>query len=277
MRAFAMLYGDAVDALSRDADGAALGTATPDDGGVRAAEPPRRAGWIGWAGPAIGDLHWPRSPRTGVPMLHVLTIELPTDYQVRGPGLPAVSLFAGEGPNVAGEPTVRPAADSPDPFLADLTRHRPHPQLSLRRDAFGGAFALVWLTREELDQGPTAAPPDDFGKGGPAEESSHSAWAMSTRVDGALIGGVLPTTGLWLVPVDDPNAGLPPRQREWDPRGVELGLEEVDHLGGTPFPAEALPVGMTPFYIELGEMGGLDLGGGGTAYVDLGSTAFGWA
>lgn len=277
MRAFALLYGPDAASLSSDADASMLGTAARDAARVAAAAPPVLSGWVGWAGPSVGDAHWPRGPRTGEPMLHILTLELPEDYRVRGPGLPAISFFAGEGPNVDDEPTVRPTLDSTDPFLRDLLGHRPHPGLSLRRDAEGGAFAVVWLTREEFERGPAAAPADGYGRARPAGDTGHSAWATSTRVSGTEIGGVLPTTGLWLVAVDDPNAGLAPRQHEWDPKGLELGLEDVDHLGGTPFPADALPSGLSPFYLELGELGGLDLGGGGTAHIDLATPAFGWA
>lgn len=66
-----------------------------------------------------------------------------------------------------------------------------------------------------------------------------------------------------------------------DPRSIykpwALALEGRDgHLGGTAFPYHALPEGLTPYYLEFWEFGGLNFGGG-SAQLDLESEVFDWA
>lgn len=66
-----------------------------------------------------------------------------------------------------------------------------------------------------------------------------------------------------------------------DPRSIHkpwaLALEGRDgHLGGTAFPYQALPEGLTPYYLEFWEFGGLNFGGG-SAQLDLESEVFDWA
>ncbi len=46
------------------------------------------------------------------------------------------------------------------------------------------------------------------------------------------------------------------------------------HLGGTAFPVQGIPDGLTPWYRELKEIAGLKFGGGGNAQIVLESETF---
>jgi len=48
------------------------------------------------------------------------------------------------------------------------------------------------------------------------------------------------------------------------------------HLGGTSFPVQTLQPGFTPWYLELEELPGMNLGSG-SAQIDLESESFDWA
>ena len=244
-------------------------------------QPP--SGWTGSRGPGVRWEHWPRSLNTGLPMMHVLTLWLPPDFQRRGSQFPGIAIFAGEGQFAVGGKSPIPSAESTDPFLRDLAATENHPGLLRRRDLIDGEFAILWLTRDELAAGATAPRPDLRGRGEHVDESQGTnAW-----------DDVEPTLDIWLIPRVDPNAGKAP---------VELGGEEVgvdgyvnpvtggsrlaawaeplfarSHLGGTAFPIQAMPEGLTPWYLELEEISGLNFGGGGNAQFDLESDAFDWA
>jgi hypothetical protein len=78
---------------------------------------------------------------------------------------------------------------------------------------------------------------------------------------------------------------MAPRRAYRDPFGSDTGdvepwasaLAGRCHLGGTAFPVQELPEGLTPWYLELTELPGLNFGGGGTAQIDLESDTFDWA
>lgn len=237
------------------------------------------AGWIGSAGPAVDPATWPRGSLTGLPMFHAVTLLLPTEFRRRGPGLPAVSFFQGEGQFAH----ARRGVDDPaDPFVADLLRTREHPHLGRRIDIIDGQFALLWLTREEYDAGPTAPPPDARRPGEHvADDEGPNAWDEHQ-----------PTVRLWLADRPDPNAGHapvdpmdwdrtdgfvpPPRTDDWKLAGWAEDLHLRSHLGGTSLPVQTLVDGFTPYYLELEELPGLNFGGG-NAQIDLESEAFDWA
>lgn len=237
-----------------------------------------QAGWAGSNGPGIDLATWPRGPLTGLPMMHVLTVLLPEEYRCRGPEFPAIAFFQGEGQFANEDDPVRADPDSDDPFVRSLAATRPHPQLRPLSDLIGGAFALIWLTEAEYSAGPIA-PPVDVRRDGEHsdEDEGPNAWDE-----------VVPMTTLWLGIRDDPNGGRAPntsgdngyrepfnartnRWHEW-----AEGLEYRCHLGGTTFCVQAMPQGLTPFYLELEEFGGLNFGGG-TAQIDLVSDTFDWA
>jgi hypothetical protein len=234
------------------------------------------AGWIGRAGPGIAPASWPRGTRTGLPMFHAITLLLPPAFRRHGPGLPAIAFFQGEGQFAQ----AREPAPDDDPFVADLAQAVDHPGLRRRVDIIDGEFALVWLTRAEYDSGPTMPPPDPRRPGEHvADDDGPNAWDTDE-----------PTRHVWLIERHDPNAGHVPVDpldaattagyvNPFGPGYWRLPWATVlapSHLGGTSFPTEALQDGFTPFYLELGELPGINFGGG-SAQIDLESNAFDWA
>jgi hypothetical protein len=146
-----------------------------------------------------------------------------------------------------------------------------------------GEFAILWLTRDELAGGPAASRPDLRPRGEHTDESEGTnAW-----------DNVEPTVDIWLIPRVDPNAGKAPVQLWGNEQGADGyvnafsdggGLADwaeplfaMSHLGGTAFPVQAMPDGLTPWYLELEEISGLNFGGGGNAQFDLESDTFDWA
>ncbi|GAA1480162.1 hypothetical protein GCM10009624_06020 [Gordonia sinesedis] len=229
-----------------------------------------RAGWLGSLGPSIDPSMWPRGPMTGLPMMHVLTMWLPPAYRRRGPTFPGIAFFQGEGQfAVKGEEVVGDASSS-DPFLADLAAATPHPQSTLLTDMIDGRFALLWLTESELAR-PTSPPRDvrrDRSRA-PVDDGPN-AW-----------DDVEPTVPIWHLRRDDRNAGIAPREGDsggyLEPdRDTALRFSRRSHLGGTALPAQAIPEGLTPYYLELEEVSGMNLGGG-NLQLDLESGIFDWA
>lgn len=100
------------------------------------------AGWTGSRGPGLGWKYWPRSETTGLPMMLVITLWLPEDFQRQGPQYSGIAFFAGEGQFVPDEDVVGDA-ESDDPFLRDLAEAVKHPKLLRRRDIIDGEFALM--------------------------------------------------------------------------------------------------------------------------------------
>ena len=241
------------------------------------------SGWTGSHGPGVGWEHWPRSLNTGLPMMHVLSLWLPEHFQRRGPQFPGLAVFAGEGQFADDTKLPVPSIESPDPFLRDLAAAKVHPGLLRRRDLIDGEFAILWLTHAELVTGPTAPRPDLRAEGEHVDESEGTnAW-----------DNVEPTVDVWLIPRVDPNAGKAPVELWGDEVGADGYLSPsaagnglaawaeplfaLSHLGGTAFPVQAMPAGLTPWYLELEEISGLNFGGGGNAQIDLESDTFDWA
>lgn len=152
-----------------------------------------------------------------------------------------------------------------------------------RRDLIDGEFALLWLTAEELAAGPTG-PHADLRAAGSWIDESEGCNAWDERD---------PRSDVWLVPRTDPNAGIIP-QEFFDSEPATAGytnpfdaqseiqpwaesLVGLSHLGGTTFHVQGLPEGLTPWYLELEEIVGLNFGGDGNAQIDLESDTFDWA
>lgn len=281
MQAYDLAFGTTPDDLW--ASPATIGTAPA---GRVVLDNPVHVGWFGTRGPRLGA-SWPRGPLTGLPMMHSLTIVLPPDYRRRGPGYPAISFFQGEGQMaeegragelIAGEePTPD---DLADPFLVSVveyTRSR-HPQEEILTDLIDGRFALFWLTWDEFAAGPSTPPPDLRRPGTHlSDDEGPNAW---DDVDGARI---VPAR-IWAAPrPGDPNAGVVPGGAgyvdAYDPQTHSLQPWVPNplrcHLGGTAVPVQGLPEGMTPWYLELEELPGLNFGGG-SCRIDLESGFFDW-
>lgn len=232
------------------------------------------SGWAGSDGPGIEWRHWPRSEETGLPMQHALTLWLPQDYRRKGEHYPGIAFFVGAGESGGDRPQGAPGSE--DPFLADLALAEDHPLLGRRRSLIDEEYALLWLTADQLAAGPTAAHPDTRRPGEHVDDSDGSnAWDAS-----------YPRRDVWLVPREDPNAGIapgdeayeePPTDQSYRYTGWADGLANVAHLGGTVFPAQDVPEGLSPWYLELMDSGPMNFGGDGSAQIDLETDVFDWA
>lgn len=230
------------------------------------------AGWMGTDGPAVGE-GWPRGPLTGRPMAHVLTLQLPEEYRTQGPDLVAISFFQGEGQFAEEDEDRQPD----DPFVISVAEARPRPHTKIFEDIIGGRFALVWLTAEEFAAGPTP-PPEDVRREGEHEDDDGGANAWDDLTEFLRLG---------LTHREDPNAGKAPEEDSddyvdyWDSslRRKHDWAEPLFarcHLGGTTFPVQGMPRGLTATYFELEEIGPMNLGGG-ALQCDLASDTFDWA
>jgi hypothetical protein len=259
------------------------------------------AGWCGGRAPAIDVDAWPRSPQTGFPMAHLLTLALPPEYRRKGAELVGIALFQADDHVAvptpgANETLTSGVAAGEGAFFAALARAhaRRHPEAVDLTDLIGGHFVLVWLREGEL-RGPRTAPPPDDRASAPAVATGQNlnAWDHAE-----------PEVSIWLAPrAFDPNAGKAPVE-VWsddedegsespsaDPEGyVDVVLSKVEklraffdehhgrsHLGGTCLPVQAMPEGLTPWFLELeDEVGGANFGGG-NMQLDLESGVFDWA
>ncbi|WP_405635590.1 hypothetical protein OG543_11545 [Streptomyces sp. NBC_01178] len=280
MKAYDLGFGETAGELSIR-PGGAVGMELPDA---------RVAGWCGGRGPGIGAAAWPRSPVTGLPMIHVITLELPEDYRRKGEHLVAVSLFQADdhvADDVEGvadllEGAEPPAEQAADPFLAEVEAAAAarHPEQEDLEDLIGGAHALIRLTAEEF-AAPRIDPPADIRPAGLGDKYSRgqNAWDDSA-----------PETTVWIGErTGDPNTGIAPSEKgeggyvpAWSSDDEELealwsSLDGISHLGGTVMPCQAMPEGLTPYVLELEDgVGGINLGGG-TAQLDLETGFFDWA
>lgn len=232
------------------------------------------AGWTGARAPSIRPEHWPLSPTTGIPMAHAISLWLPPEYRRRGPDLVGISFWAGEG-QLAHYWTWEPLHTTTDP----------HPNLEVLTDAIDGKFALMWLTAAELT-GPPALPPPD----------TRTPIQMQAEDEGCKAWDPDPVVRVWTAVREwDVNAGIAPedplapgydaprtRYLDWFDGPKEFSdvarqYSNRTHLGGTAFPVQAMPGGLTPYYLELQEIGNPNFGGGGCAQIDLESGVFDWA
>jgi len=243
---------------------------------IEAGAQPVRAGWIGGDGPGIDPQTWPRSPINGLPMVHIITLRLPADYQRRGPEFPAISFFAGEGQFAADDDEVEPDAGSDDPFLVQLADAEPHPQFRLLTDIIDGHWGLLWLTEDEFARR-TPVPADVRVGDEHTSDDDEGVNAWDDAFDEVTV---------WLAARDDPNAGVAPTEDDdtaydgnWytDDDSPLARANGRCHLGGTTFCVQAVPEGLTPYYLELEEFGPLNFGAGGNAQIDLESDTFDWA
>ncbi|UWP85356.1 hypothetical protein [Dactylosporangium fulvum] len=235
------------------------------------------AGWAGPDGPGIDVRTWPRSPRTGQPMVHCFTLRLPEAYRRRGPDLVAVAVFQWADELCFTEPLPevqavlagrRADVAQPDhPFWAELGRSRRHTQLQLADDGVASLFAMVWLDETELSgprvTRPTAAP----------ELADGEVDAVHLRERYGMFGPV------WLVRRDDPNAGIAPVSfPEAGNAYVEIpdrwDVFHAEHLGGTNMCPDGVREGLSPWYIEVSRLGGISHGGDQDLALDLDARAF---
>lgn len=243
------------------------------------AVPPKDAieiGWLGTNGPAIDASLWPRGTKTGLPMMHAFTIRLPEEYQRQGPEYPGIAFFQGED-----QFATAFEREEGDPFVQQLNASRDHPMLQRREDYTEGQFGFIWLTEAELRGGPTAPPRDVRRQGKHCNDNEGpNAW------DNPVAHGLVYRSDR-----NDPNAGKAPTEPEVDgylsPDDLDgpaqpftewaAELSQADgHIGGTAFPAQGMPDGLTSFYLEFWDFEELNFGGG-LCQLDLESDTFDWA
>ncbi|MEV8512258.1 hypothetical protein [Dactylosporangium sp. NPDC051484] len=251
---------------------------TEDDVAEEAGDRPRLpAGWAGPAGPGIDVSTWPRSPRTGQPMLHCFTLWLPEAYRRHGPDLVAVAVFQWEDELYFRDPSPQVTAviagtsagvvAPGHPFWAELAQARPHPRLRIADDGVASLLAMVWLTEAELN-GPRVARPAAAPSLADGEFDSTS-WRARHGQYGSL----------WLVPRDDPNAGVAPVSFPSDGDAYvdvpdRFDVFHAEHLGGTCMSPDGVRDGLSPWYIEVSRLGGISYGGDLDIALDLDSSAF---
>jgi hypothetical protein len=248
----------------------------------RTGPPPQPAGWAGPAGPSIDPATWPRSPRTGQPLVHDATIAVPPPYRRRSPDLVAIAIFdwsdergflpapAHLAAALAGD--LSTVAHPDDPFWDDVAAARPHPHGSVVCDEDTGAFyAAVWLTAAEFTGQRTVRPRQgrqlEPGEGDPASDE---------RVRFGLFGD------LWLIERDDPNAGRAPGL-SWE-RVDYVDFSDLDeddisdiyrrfshqHIGGTFMdPNDTGRRDVSAWYMEVHRLGGLWVGDDENLVLDL--------
>ncbi|MBO4205556.1 hypothetical protein [Micromonospora echinofusca] len=244
----------------------------PDDHGLQ----PLPAGWAGPDGPGIDKRTWPRSPRTGQPMMHCFTLWLPEAYRRRGRDLVAVSVFQWNDDLYFQDPLPCLAAGGgpadpsggAHPFRGQLAQSVRHPQLCLADDGVDNLFAMVWLTAAEFD-GPRVPRPD----AAPAlADGEHDITRTMQRY------GVFGE--LWLYPrYPDPNAGVPP-QESWQRTGSYVDVPDRfdrfhdEHLGGSVMSPNGIRAGLSAWYFEVNRLGGMSHGGDEDLAFDLDNDAF---
>ncbi len=295
---FDLFFGEAPNALvphPRGATSEAAKVAHPDA---------KRAGWSGGHAPAIAAEAWPRSSTTGFPMVHLVTLELPPAYRRKGDELVGISLFQADDHVAIPTPGAEAALSRGETkdwgaFHASLVRAHAnkHPEMVELRDLIGGGFALVWLRRAEIDGPRTAPPPDDRSTAAMVETGQNlNAWDHTA-----------PAMTVWLVERPfDPNSGKAPIELDGNDDDdddddaappyvesegyVDVVLSRVEklksffdevhgrsHLGGTCFPVQSMPEGLTPWFLELEDgVGGANFGSG-NMQLDLESGVFDWA
>jgi hypothetical protein len=282
-------------------------------------------GWCFGSPPGITPAQWPLDPISGYPLMHGFTIRLPEDYRCHGPEIVGLSFFAtapdhndggpGEAPPELYDAVIGQGDRPRDPALAALHAgaRSAHPRLHRMQDALGCEYALILLTRKELE-GRFCSPPQPR-ESAPLRRKAPPAWIASgalayfespaaptvylERVFGGRPGpGHAWNRELKITPRRrDPNAGKAPMQGLWDPapsgyspyfyRTDDLAStesyrvhewaedHEQNHIGGTMRPMQSIP-SLSPYYIGFEEyLGGYNFGGG-NAQLDFRDMKLEW-
>ena len=255
-------------------------------------------GWFGGRPPGLKSAQWPRSRNTGLPMVHLVTLRLPADYQRRGPAYPGIAFF--QAHDVGADPVdgVEHIFESggklsehqrEEEFYVAVAKavKGKHPMERVWTEEDIG-FALIWLTAEELAGKPTKLPKDIRHED---VEDEPAAWDSEAERE-----------PLRLREVEDPNVGKSPREMTSEEDGsdeerlvdepgddyvpyfmLSKRLQEQvgyasNHLGGTVTPPGNLTLAdpTTPYVLELTEVEGSNLAGGGIV-IDLETETLNWS
>ena len=215
---------------------------------------PLLGGWAGPDGPAIDPATWPRSPRSGQPLRHCVTFWLPQPYRRLFPDAVALSVFQWHDEYGWTDPMPHMLLGAVpdqmlarvDPFWSALASSRPHPRsvVAIQTD-IGSMYGLVYLTQAELV--------------GPRQSRPAAAPLFPGEADRDRVPASAPMGTVWLVPRDDPNAGIPPHGAGYRDVPDSYDRFAMEHLGGTLMdPDESGAGDLSPYYFEIDRIGGFD-------------------
>lgn len=209
-------------------------------------------------------------------MFHIITFRVPEEYRVQGEQHVGLSIFQGETLN-----SEEYEFDIPNtPFHKDFLEYVQHPAGKTLISQYDDAFAVIWLTEDQLKP---KAPERDLTQPGENEISKleePNAWQEVSSYD-----PFKEYTPVWLVEREDPNTGKQPNEQgedgyvdlyEMDEEKAEA-LYAYSHIGGTALPVQGMPEGLTPYYVELEEFPGMNMGDAGNMQLDLKSDVVDWA
>ena len=272
-------------------------------------------GWCFGLPRGLSTAQWPLDPLLGYPLQHGFTLRLPEQYQVRGPGYPAISFFATApdnlsvpdwtqlDPAIITDPAYSEPANLDERAFWEAAQSR-HPTTHWMKDVIGYWYALLFLTEEEF-AGPQTTPPATI-----TNSINRHVTAPLWLSKGSMVGFfgdapvtiddtlITPRPGLssnlavrWSPRAADPNAGVASGAPDYvKPYELDLTGEAAlnvryhewsedhafNHIGGTMRPAQQIP-DMSPFYIGFEEdFGGYNFGGG-NAQLDFRALKFDWA
>ena len=242
-------------------------------------------GWCGGRGPILDADQWPRSRVNGYPMIHVFTTRVPADYRRRGADWVGLSFFQAddhvadsvEGVSALFEGQIPEDELANDSFLRSVQRYiaNRHPNEYYMVDIIGGGFAAIWLSPKEL-RGRASPPPDDRTSPRSGNDGRNAWDNFEPEVEFRLVERLGdPNVGITPVDVaieDDCYIDIAksPEHREF----FERALGRC-HFGGTSLCVQAMPK-ISPYFIELEEIGGANFGGG-NCQICLETMTLDWA
>lgn len=233
-------------------------------------------GWIGSHGPNIPWRNWPRNPKNKLPMFHVITFRVPEEYRIKGEEYVGLSIFQGETLNSEDYEFDLPNS----PFHKDFLEHVQHPAGKTLISQYEDAFAVIWLKEEQLQP---KAPERDLTQ--PGENEISKLEEPNTWQKPFSYNPFKDYTPVWLVEREDLNTGKRPNEDNEDgyidsyelDDAIVDNLYSYSHIGGTAFPVQGIPDGLTPYYVELEEFPGMNMGDAGNMQLDLKSDVVDWA
>lgn len=241
-------------------------------------ETPQRKedGWVGYMGPNISWKNWPRSRVTKLPMVHVITLRLPEEYNVKGEKYVGISFFQGDTVN-ADKHEISPLFFQRSEMDKDYLKYKPHPEYQELTTQIDDHFGVIWLTEEEFspkEPAPNLIKPNDLN--GDNEYEPH-AWSYINSSE------TIPAYAkAWLVEREDPNVGKYPNEENQNGYISDLPEEQIEefsmysHLGGTLLPVQGLIHGLSPFCLEIESLPGMNIGDGNLQF-DLLTNKTDWA
>ncbi len=243
-------------------------TATPTQAwNVEFCETDCGQGWAFGRPPGLTPEQWPLNRCHGVPMPHLFTVKVPEEYRVKGQEFMAIAVFQTD--------CERPGEIHTSPEMEAYLKQK-HPMEVFMEDEINFSWVVIWLTEAEFNSRATPLPQKNDSH---VDECENSVFEtdqpaqniqLKERTNDPNVGKVLCS--------DEDNSDYIPMFSE---KGEELSLSDLfgkPHFGGTCEPGQMEPDGYSPFYIEFDDkLGGGNLGGDGTAQIDLLNDQLSWA